>query len=72
VGFNTYEHLYNLYSLNMDDLSSQCKTNFKGPRHAMAQYHMVLLGYSDTIYNDSGKTLDISALSLQKDKSSYN
>jgi hypothetical protein len=56
----------------MDDLSSQCKTNFKGPRHAMAQYHMVLLGYSDTIYNDSGKTLDISALSLQKDKSSYN
>jgi hypothetical protein len=41
-------------------------TSLSGPCHALLQYHMVLLGCSDTICNDPGKALDISVLSLQK------
>jgi hypothetical protein len=38
-----------------------------GPRYAVLQYHMVLLSYSDTIYNDSEKALATFATSLQND-----
>jgi len=38
-----------------------------GPCHAVIQYHMTLLGRSETIYNDLGKMIATCVLSAQND-----